>query len=240
LDDTESGREFPAGSRHTEDLVKRLASVLVIPLLLAACGQLGGIHQRFAAQFRQHVSVSTTAHGSSAKTRHFTTRIKLTSTGPQHVPGGLKILNIAIPSSPAAITWPEWGALVLDKLGAPRCANNLIVMVGWAAQENTQAAWNPLATTYDEPGARLFNSVGVKNYASLGQGLDATVGTLQGGLDTHGYRAIVTNLRACADPLVTAAAINASDWCHGCAGGQYALASVRTVIASYIASLHKR
>jgi hypothetical protein len=165
-------------------------------------------------------------------------------TGPQHVPGGLSILNVppptAGPNGQLFVTWPQWAALVLDRLKAPRCANNLIVMVAWAQQEGTSAAWNPLATTYDEPGATQFNSVGVRNYVSLAQGIDATVGTLRLGFNSHGYGAIVEDLRVCADPVTTATAINASDWCHGCAGGAYVLGTVAIVIRAYVASLHSR
>ena len=135
------------------------------------------------------------------------------------------------------VTWPTWAALLLDKLRAPRCANNLIAVVAWTAQEGTTAGWNPLATTFGEPGATVFNSAGVRNYASLEQGLDATVGTLRSGFQSHGYGAIVEDLRACADPITTAAAINASDWCRGCSGGGYVLDTIQGVIAAYEASL---
>ena len=89
------------------------------------------------------------------------------------------------------------------------------------------ASWNPLATTYDMPGATDFNSVGVKNYVSLAQGIEAIVFTLEA--PNHGYETILSDLRASADPMVTAGAINASDWCHGCAGGQYVLDLVPVV-----------
>ena len=222
-------------SPHT-DPVRRLIAGVGIALLVAACGQRAGIHQRFAPQFTQQVSASDTAHGESAKTRDVA-RVKTVRTFRERVPRGHQILRIAIPSDPSAITWPQWGALLLDRLHAPRCANNIIAIVAWTSQEGTSAGWNPLATTYDMPGASSFNSVGVRNYGSLEQGLDATVATLQKGLDAHGYRAIVEDLRLCADPVVTATAINASDWCHGCAGGAYVLGVVPNVIASYVESL---
>ena len=208
--------------------------------LVASCGQVPGVHEAFVAQFRQTVAVSATGHGQSAKTRHVPRRRRIIVRH-QTVPRGRRILVVPPPKpgpdGSLVVTWPTWGALLLDRLSAPRCANNLIAIVAWASQENTSAGWNPLATTYDEPGATLFNSAGVRNYSSLQQGLDATVGTLRSGFQSHGYRAIVEDLRLCADPITTAVAINASDWCRGCSGGGYVLDRIEAVIAAYEASL---
>ena len=75
-------------------------------------------------------------------------------------------------TSPQPISFGRWAALLMPRLGAPACTNNLIVTVAWETQEYTQARWNPLATTKDMPGAADFNSTGVKDYRSLGQGLE--------------------------------------------------------------------
>jgi hypothetical protein len=64
------------------------------------------------------------------------------------------------------ITFGQWAELFLPRAGAPRCQENLVVMVAWAEAEYTAARWNPLATTKDMPGATNFNSHGVKNYTS--------------------------------------------------------------------------
>ncbi|MFN2545138.1 MAG: hypothetical protein ABR600_11320 [Actinomycetota bacterium] len=220
--------------------MSRRALPAILCLVLLSCGQRPGVHTRFAPRFRQTVAQSDTAHGASAKTRtakprtHVVTRI-------ERVPAGRQILDVPSPSpgpdGSLSVSWPQWGAMLLDRLGAPRCANNLIVVVAWAAQEGTDAGWNPLATTLDLPGATSFNSVGVRNYVSLDQGLEATILTLEKGLETHGYGAIEDDLRGCAEPLVTATAINASDWCRGCAGGAYVTGVVPRVIADYVASL---
>jgi hypothetical protein len=119
------------------------------------------------------------------------------------------------------VTEGQWAAKFLKALGAPVTRNNLVVMVAWQSAEGTMATWNPLATTYPMPGATDFNSVGVKNYTSLAQGIRAIVLTL--GSPNYGYPSVVSDLRTSADPVVTAEAINASGWCHGCAGGQYVL-----------------
>jgi peptidoglycan hydrolase CwlO-like protein len=130
------------------------------------------------------------------------------------------------------ISYTKWASLLLPKLSAPVCRSNLVAVVAWEASEYTKAQWNPLATTQSMPGASAFNSVGVRNYASLDQGLDATVLTLNGPA-SRGYGAILASLRACADAMNTAYAINASAWCRGCAGGAYVIAVVPAVEAFF-------
>lgn len=129
------------------------------------------------------------------------------------------------------ISFGQWAEALLGRLRAPLCRNDLVVVVAWETAEFTAATWNPLATTYSIPGASTFNSAGVKNYASLEMGLDATVGTLEKtGL---GYEAILADLAACSDPMVTGWAINASRWCRGCAGGRYVVAIIPAVETYY-------
>ena len=115
--------------------------------------------------------------------------------------------------------------------------NNLVVMVAWQSAEGTTATWNPLATTYSMPGATDFNSVGVKNYTSLQQGLQAIARTLEA--PGHGYEQIIAGLQASSDPTVTAGAINASDWCHGCSGGKYVIELV-PVVEQYFSKFASR
>jgi hypothetical protein len=100
-------------------------------------------------------------------------------------------------------------------------------------QEFTQAAWNPLATTHRMPGSTSFNSVGVQNFVSLAQGLQATEETIEHGWSVYGYGAIVSSLRACASALATAHAIAASSWCPGCLGGNYVVGVVPRVEADF-------
>ncbi len=129
----------------------------------------------------------------------------------------------------------EWASLLLNRLSAPGCEENLIVVVSWETAEGTAAAYNPLATTHDMPGATTFNSAGVKNYPSLGVGVQATIDTVNWGASAHGYGAILNDLRNCAPAETTAMAINASDWCRGCAGGLYVLNVLPLVRADYAA-----
>jgi hypothetical protein len=132
-------------------------------------------------------------------------------------------------------TRQQWATALLQAVHAPTCANNLVSLVTWQTAENTSAGWNPLATTQPAPGTTDFNSVGVRNYPSSAAGIAATVATLQGGYDSQGYGWILYRLATCADPDVTAAAINQSNWCHGCAGGAYVTGMVDEVRSNYAA-----
>ena len=124
-----------------------------------------------------------------------------------------------------------WAAAFLNGIGAPTCFDNLLTMVTWQVQEGTTANWNPLATTYPMPGATNFNSVGVKNYQSMEQGLEATRRTLD--TTSYGYPEILSALHRCPGSMVTARAINASSWCRGCTGGKYVTGLIATVEANY-------
>jgi hypothetical protein len=132
----------------------------------------------------------------------------------------------------------QWARLFLAEIGAPACDENLVLVVAWQAQEGTDARFNPLATTHWMPGATDFNSVGVKDYRSVGQGLAASRETLEEGAASYGYGPILDSLRACADAEATAWFVNASAWCRGCTGGAYLtglLPAVRADYASYAA-----
>ncbi len=127
----------------------------------------------------------------------------------------------------------DWASLFLRYMGEPTCHKNLVVMVSWQVAEFTQAAWNPLATTWPIPGSTTFNWAGVQNFVSLAQGLQATKATIEWGLTAHGYGSILSALSKCSDPMTTADAIRASDWCAGCAGGAYVVDVVPKVEANY-------
>jgi hypothetical protein len=135
------------------------------------------------------------------------------------------------PGSP--VTYEAWARGFLGRLGAPDCAENLTLVVTWETAESTSALFNPLATTHAMEGAGDLNSVGVKNYASLEQGLDASRDTIEGGAAGYGYGAILDAVRACAPAETTAAAINASAWCRGCAGGTYLTGLLPVVRSDY-------
>ena len=136
-----------------------------------------------------------------------------------------------VPGEP--LTYEAWARGFLARVSAPACQENLTIVVTWETAESTEAAFNPLATTHAMDGATDFNSIGVKNYRSLDQGLDAARDTLQGGADSYGYAAILQDLQACASAEMTAMAINASAWCRGCTGGAYITGLLPIVKADY-------
>jgi len=132
-----------------------------------------------------------------------------------------------------AVTRDAWAKGLLQTLNLPDCPSNLVALVAWQTAENTTAAWNPLATTLAQNGSTGFNAVGVQNYTSFNAGLEATADTLRWGYTTQGYGWIIYRLSRCAKPIVTARAIRASNWCRGCAGGEYVTGMVAAVKADY-------
>ena len=81
---------------------------------------------------------------------------------------------------------------MLAAIGAPNTAGNLAFLDSWHAYEGGTATNNPMNTTQPEPGASLYNSVGVRNYTSPKQGTTATAATLENG---H-YPALLAALRS--------------------------------------------
>lgn len=73
----------------------------------------------------------------------------------------------------------------LADLGAPATRANITSLASWFAREFPSwppaAADNPMASTMPEPGATIYNSAGVRNYASASQGAAATAATLANG-----------------------------------------------------------
>lgn len=130
-------------------------------------------------------------------------------------------LHGVLPGVP--VTYAAWARGLLSALGAPTCDDNVLLVVTWETAESTRAAYNPLATSHAMTGAGVFNEVGVKNYVSVEQGLEASRDTLEGGSPSYGYAPIVNLLRACAPAETTAAAIRDSAWCRGCGAGAYVL-----------------
>jgi hypothetical protein len=81
---------------------------------------------------------------------------------------------------------------VLATIHAPATPANIASIEAWAKREGGGGTNNPLNTTLSMPGATDFNSVGVKNYASMGVGVLATARTLLGG----NYSDVVGALRS--------------------------------------------
>ncbi len=139
----------------------------------------------------------------------------------------------AVATMSGPLTFERWATAFLGALGAPVCDQDLVLVVTWETAESTMARYNPLATTYALPGATFFNTVGVKDYVSFAQGVEASRDTLLGGSASFGYAAVVGALRACAPATVTAMAIRDSAWCRGCGAGAYVLGLLPEVRASW-------
>jgi hypothetical protein len=105
----------------------------------------------------------------------------------------------------------QWATDLLNRLGMPVTAENIKALAAWAQAEGTKAGFNPLATTQAMPGASSFNGVGVKNYASYADGLQATVATLTNGR----YANILAALRAGNSAVAVAQAVANSPWGTG-------------------------
>lgn len=112
------------------------------------------------------------------------------------------------PTDPSRV---QWASDLLGRLGMPVTSENVRAMTAWAQAEGTDAAFNPLATTQSQTGATSFNSVGVKNYTSYDNGIDATVQTLTNGR----YGAILTALRSGNSAEAVARAVADSPWGTG-------------------------
>jgi hypothetical protein len=82
-------------------------------------------------------------------------------------------------------------AKLLENLGAPISDENMKFMYAWRQAEGKGGTYNPFNTTWKMPNSTTMNSVGVRNYASLEDGLVATVKTLKNGR----YDCIVNGLK---------------------------------------------
>jgi hypothetical protein len=96
-------------------------------------------------------------------------------------------------AAPENSTQAAFFAAILKAIGAPNTAANQKSLSDWYSHENSSwppaASNNPFNSTLSAPGATTFNSVGVRNYVSALQGVQATVSTL------NSYPAIVSALK---------------------------------------------
>ena len=109
---------------------------------------------------------------------------------------------------------------VLKGLGAPTTRENISAMLAWmqgehAAGKGGGAAFNPLNTTLNREGATNFNSVGVKNFTSWEQGVEATIFAMSGGKNQARYAHIVAALKQGNNPQGALSALAASPWGTG-------------------------
>jgi len=106
----------------------------------------------------------------------------------------------------------QWAKDFLTQLGAPVTASNVQAITAWEQAEGTKAAFNPLATTQSGfAGETQFNSVGVKNYASYQDGINANVKVITNGL----YGNILAALQQGNSASAVAQAVASSPWGTG-------------------------
>jgi hypothetical protein len=187
---------------------------------------LGRAHRRLQRVLRDHRARE--AQQQAAAWQGFVTELTGERTRALHAAGDS---SFAVTSG--APTFQRWATSFLAALGAPACAENVVVVVTWETAESTMARYNPLATTHDMPGATAFNDVGVRDYVSFAQGVVASRDTLEGRSAVLGYDAVLASLHACASATATASAIRDSSWCSGCASGAYVVGLLPEVRASW-------
>jgi hypothetical protein len=112
----------------------------------------------------------------------------------------------------AGVNSVQWANDFLNALGMPTTASNVQAITAWQQAEGTKAAFNPLATTQGGyAGETQFNSVGVKNFASYQDGLDANVKVITNGR----YGNILAALQQGTSAMDVAQAVAASPWGTG-------------------------
>ena len=131
---------------------------------------------------------------------------------------GTPASNAIVPTSSgtlnrAGVDSVQWARDFLTKLNMPVTAENVRAVSAWEQAEGTKASFNPLATTQGGfAGETRFNGVGVKNYASYQDGIDANVHAIMNGRYTN----VLDALRAGNSAQAVAQAIANSPWgTHG-------------------------
>lgn len=115
----------------------------------------------------------------------------------------------------AEVTRGAWAKRFCNERDLTASQRRLNALVAWETAEGTAAKFNPLATTWDMPNDSMFNSVGVRNYATLKDGLKATWLTLEKGQASFGYAGIVEALEENFPALAILQAVADSAWGTG-------------------------
>jgi hypothetical protein len=105
-----------------------------------------------------------------------------------------------------------WETQVLQGIGAPVTQQNIQNLDLWQRAEggstNNPDSYNPFNTTLGTYGGSSTNSVGVKAFSSWGQGLDATIATIE----QSNMAGIDNALKANSPTPQFEAAVNSSPW----------------------------
>jgi hypothetical protein len=84
---------------------------------------------------------------------------------------------------------------VLKCIGAEPTKSNMLFMYAWRQAEGGNAKNNPFNTTQKMEGATNYNKIGVKNYRTSEDGIEATCKTLINGRSKYGYDKIIDGLK---------------------------------------------
>lgn len=130
--------------------------------------------------------------------------------------GRVRKAHLTIGAVTESVTPRMFAKALLSKAGLPQTSENVAAVIAWQALEGgdmgNAARFNPLNTTRKMNGSRnairLAENVYVQAYTSWGQGLDATLATLE----QNNMSAIRSALRASGDPDVTLEIIDRSPW----------------------------
>lgn len=127
----------------------------------------------------------------------------------------------------------QWAVDLCHAAGWPASTPNLQALVAVCVGEGSRAQDNPADDELAEPGAGLYNPVGVRNYPSLAEGVQAVITTLSA--DAYGYPAVRNAFAsgASAGDDVTAWAL--SEWGTWVSAAA-ALATLADVIATWPAA----
>lgn len=122
-----------------------------------------------------------------------------------------------------SFTREQWAKDFLIRMGNPVPNQSVIDwVVGWTVYEtgtNSGAKYNLLNTTQGMPGSTDFNSVGVKNFTSYAQGIQANQITVQNGRYGYLSQALFTNDSKSLDPPSAGVRSDLHTWCGGCGYG---------------------
>jgi hypothetical protein len=149
---------------------------------------------------------STSAEMPTASTDSFAAALASAQSVDPSVPTSSGKLN------KAGVDPTTWARDFLTKAGLPITSENVRAVEAWQQAEGTAATFNPLATTQGGyAGSTNFNSVGVKNFVSYQDGIDANAKVLNNGL----YPNIIAALKKGDSALDVALAIKDSPWGSG-------------------------
>ncbi len=111
----------------------------------------------------------------------------------------------------------QWCYALLRNIGNRYpTSQTLAWVIAWTKLESMPpgASYNLLNTTQREPGSTDFNSVGVQNFVSFTQGIQANTQVLENGLYNNLLQALHTNTLVLPLPLQIDQELNT--WCGGC------------------------